>query len=278
MNIALLIDADNASPGTIGVIIEKVSSHGRITIKRAYGDFIKNCCLNPWVDKLKQHSVEVKQNFNHSAGKNSTDIAMVIDAMDILSQNKVDGFCLVSSDSDFTHLACRIRNQGMFCMGIGQFKTLPAFRDACDEFIYVENLIRTEDMQAEQDIIKTETPTLRGLNVLGKIDLDAINHKSESKSNTNPKIGEIGDAEKSILKQAYENVCGASGYALLSKVAEHIKRQNPDFDIKTYGYKSFSQLFSSLNDLYSLSLAKDGMTYTVFSVHFSTNGEISVSQ
>lgn len=171
MNMAIVIDADNASHDSLNEIIKEVEKHGRITIKRAYGDFMKNCCLNPWLEKLKKHGFEVRQNFNHSSGKNSTDIAMVIDSMDIMHNYPVQGFCIVSSDSDFTHLAMRIKSQGMFCLGIGRFNTLHAFKDACDKFTHIENLKIAPPQTTYSEVIKTEVPKLPGLKVLGSIKL-----------------------------------------------------------------------------------------------------------
>ena len=138
--IAVLIDGDNAQPSLIEKILAEASKYGSVTIRRNYGDWTTSN-MNGWKDTLQTYAVQPIQQFRYTVGKNATDSAMIIDAMDILYSASVDGFCLVSSDSDYTRLATRIREKAFFVMGIGQKKTPRAFVNACDVFVYTENLM-----------------------------------------------------------------------------------------------------------------------------------------
>src|SRR5512137_1095980 len=138
--IALLIDGDNAQPSLIGKILTEASKYGSVTIRRIYGDWT-TANMGGWKETLNNHAVQPIQQFRYTIGKNATDSAMIIDSMDILHSSLVDGFCIVSSDSDYTRLATRIREMGFFVMGIGKQTTPKAFVNACNIFIYTENLV-----------------------------------------------------------------------------------------------------------------------------------------
>src|SRR5690554_468984 len=142
-NIAVLIDGDNAQPKMLKEVVEEVSKYGKATIRRIYGDWT-SVQMNGWKNMLNHHSFNPIQKFSYTTGKNSTDSSLIIDAMDILHEGNIDGFCLVSSDSDYTGLAKRIREEGMFVMGIGEKKTPTAFVKSCEIFTYTENLRDTE--------------------------------------------------------------------------------------------------------------------------------------
>ncbi|HLP21210.1 MAG TPA: NYN domain-containing protein [Chitinophagales bacterium] len=273
MHIAILFDADNASHMLAGKVLNEVGKQGKITIKRAYGDFMRNTSLTPWIDTLREHSIEVKQKFSYSIGKNSTDIAMIIDAMDILHSKAVQGFCLVSSDSDFTHLAQRIRSEGLFCMAIGRYTTPVAFKNACDSFIYTENL-QSEPGEKPLDS-ELFGPKLPGLNIVGKIALPV----NETKNKTHPAaplsithgtetplpVNRITQAPISLCKinQAIEMAADTCGTAPLSMVSTALKTIDPGFDPRTYGHKSVSKLFQCLSKYYHLEIDKDGCTLYV---------------
>ena len=137
--VAVLIDADNAQHSKVKAILEEVSAHGHIVIKRAYGDWSSEYLKN-WKQSLNELAIQPIQQFAYTTGKNSTDASMIIDAMDLLYSNKYDAFALVSSDSDFTKLASRLRESEIFVFGVGEKKTPIPFRNACDDFIYTENL------------------------------------------------------------------------------------------------------------------------------------------
>ena len=141
--LAVLIDADNASAKIAGRLFEEIAKIGEASVRRIYGDF-SGQRLKPWADILAQHAIIPQQQFAYTAGKNASDIALVIDAMDLLHSGRFDGFCLVSSDSDFTRLASRIREQGLDVYGFGERKTPESFRQACRRFIYTENLLLPE--------------------------------------------------------------------------------------------------------------------------------------
>src|SRR6187401_57781 len=146
--IAILIDGDNAQSSLLPQMLVEAGRHGQVTVRRIYGDWTTNS-MNSWKDTLNFHAFQPIQQFRYTIGKNATDSAMIIDAMDILHSGVVDGFCLVSSDSDYTRLATRIRETGIFVMGIGEKKTPKPFVNACDVFVYTENLI-TEKKSVQQ--------------------------------------------------------------------------------------------------------------------------------
>src|SRR5512145_44297 len=138
--VAILIDGDNAQSSLLPQMLVEAGRHGQVTVRRIYGDWTTNS-MNSWKETLNYHAFQPIQQFRYTVGKNATDSAMIIDAMDLLHSNVVDAFCLVSSDSDYTRLATRIRETGIFVMGIGEKKTPKAFVNACDLFVYTENLV-----------------------------------------------------------------------------------------------------------------------------------------
>src|SRR5436190_14996243 len=140
--VAILIDGDNAQSSLLPQMLVEAGRHGQVTVRRIYGDWTTNS-MNSWKETLNYHAFQPIQQFRYTVGKNATDSAMIIDAMDILHTGVVDGFCLVSSDSDYTRLATRIRETGIFVMGIGEKKTPKPFVNACDVFVYTENLVTT---------------------------------------------------------------------------------------------------------------------------------------
>ncbi len=154
MKIAILIDGDNAQASLLKEIIEEVSIYGKGTVRRIYGDWT-NTSMNSWKNSLNEYSISPVQKFTYSTGKNSTDSALIIDAMDILHNNNVDGFCIVSSDSDYTGLAKRIREEGLFVMGIGRTTTPIAFQASCEIFTFTENLqpIKIDVSEPEKELV-----------------------------------------------------------------------------------------------------------------------------
>uniref|UniRef100_UPI002633A4B3 NYN domain-containing protein n=1 Tax=Flavobacterium sp. TaxID=239 RepID=UPI002633A4B3 len=154
-NIAVLIDGDNAQAKLIKEILEEVSKYGKATIRRIYGDWTIPQ-MNVWKELINQYSINPIQKFSYTTGKNSTDSALIIDAMDILHSNNIDGFCIVSSDSDYTGLAKRIREEGLFVMGIGQRKTPIAFVQSCEIFTFCENLTPEIVPVAAKQVVKEQ--------------------------------------------------------------------------------------------------------------------------
>ncbi len=211
--LAVLIDADNAQPSIADGLLAEVAKYGTAHVKRAYGDWTSSN-LKSWKEQLLAQSIQPIQQFGYTTGKNSTDSAMIIDAMDLLYTGKLDGFVIVSSDSDFTRLASRIRESGLTVYGFGQRKTPKPFVAACDKFIYTENLTGT-----------TEEPH---------------NARKAAASQL------AGDSElMNLLRNAVHAASDDSGWAMLSGVGSIINKQRPDFDPRTYGYSKLGELFTA---------------------------------
>jgi uncharacterized LabA/DUF88 family protein len=213
--LALLIDADNASPSVISGLLSEISKYGVLTVKRIYGDWTTPN-LGGWKSKLLDHSIVPIQQFRYTVGKNATDTAMIIDAMDILYSGKVDGFCLVSSDSDFTRLASRLRESGLVVYGFGERKTPNAFVSACDKFTFVDILT---DAAAVQKVAAKATATDF------KADAELVRE----------------------LRKAIEESADEAGWADLGQVGKQMSSQKADFDARHYGFAKLSSLLESIN-------------------------------
>ncbi len=231
VKIALLIDGDNAQPSLIGGIIAETAKYGSITIRRVYGDWTA-ASMSGWKNVLNNYAIQPIQQFRYTVGKNSTDSAMIIDAMDILHSGLVGGFCLVSSDSDYTRLATRIRESGVFVMGIGKKSTPKAFVNACNLFIHTENLAP----KPPQPRRKTE----------GK----APGFKEEKHSRELDPLP--------LLKGAYEMASQEDGWANLGTLGFYLRQLDPSFDPRTYGFKQLSQLIKSFPSLFELKFREEG--------------------
>jgi uncharacterized LabA/DUF88 family protein len=223
--LALLIDADNASPAIIAGLLSEISKYGILTVKRIYGDWTTPH-LGGWKNSLLDYSIVPIQQFRYTVGKNATDTAMIIDAMDILFSGKVDGFCLVSSDSDFTRLASRIRESGLVVYGFGERKTPSAFVSACDKFTFV-------------DILRdpSEAPRNTAAASVDKLKQDT--------------------ALTNLLRSAIEASADESGWAHLGEVGKQISSQKPDFDSRHYGFAKLSSLLEGI-DLFELRRESSG--------------------
>ena len=220
--LAVLIDADNAQPSITEGLLAEVAKYGTAHVKRAYGDWTAQN-LRGWKDQLLAQSIQPIQQFAYTTGKNATDAAMVIDAMDLLYSGRFDGFCIVSSDSDFTRLAARLRESSMTVYGFGERKTPKPFVAACDKFIYVENLRFSED------------DTVPG---------DASPKQAKRKPATAAQLK--GDAAlMSLLRNAVEAASDDDGWAPLSGIGNIITNQRPDFDSRSYGYGKLSDLIKA---------------------------------
>jgi NYN domain-containing protein len=195
--IAVLIDGDNAQSSILPQMLVEAGRHGQVTVRRIYGDWTTSN-MNSWKETLNYHAFQPIQQFRYTVGKNATDSAMIIDAMDIMHSGVVDGFCLVSSDSDYTRLATRIRETGIFVMGIGEKKTPKAFVNACDLFVYTENLV--EEKKAAQQK-KAQTTRAK---------------KASSKGGPESTEPEKEEADPMpVLSQAFEMAVGQDGWARL---------------------------------------------------------------
>ncbi len=212
--LAVLIDADNARPAITEGLLAEVAKYGVASVKRIYGDWTTPN-LGGWKGVLLEHSIQPIQQFRYTVGKNATDSAMIIDAMDLLFTNRFDGFCLVSSDSDFTRLAARIREAGLMVYGFGEQKTPKPFVSACDKFIYTEVITIKEDAQP------------------------AIRRKTS---------GELkGDTQLvNLLRASLEAASDDAGWAQLGTVGSNIAKQSPEFDPRNYGYTKLGELASAI--------------------------------
>ena len=225
--LAVLIDADNAQPSIVDGLLSEIANYGVASVKRIYGDWTAPG-LKGWKEVLLQHSIQPIQQFAYTKGKNATDSAMIIDAMDLLYTDNFNGFCLVSSDSDFTKLAARIRESGLLVYGFGEKKTPSPFVSACDKFIYTEVL-------------------------RAKVDANQAIAKKSSK--------ELKQDEKlvSLLRNAVEASSDDSGWAYLGPVGSNIAKQTPDFDPRNYGYGKLGELVSA-TQLFEIERRKIGDT------------------
>ena len=218
--LAVLIDADNAQPTMIEGLLAEVAKFGTAHVKRAYGDWT-GTSLKGWKEQLLAQSIQPIQQFAYTRGKNAPDAAMVIDAMDLLYSGRFDGFCIVSSDSDFTRLAARIRESGLTVYGFGERKTPKPFVAACDKFIYIENLTYAEDTAAPPDAKLKPAPRASATQL--KADTALVNQ----------------------LRNAVEAASDDDGWAALASVGHIITNQRPDFDSRTYGYAKLSDLMAA---------------------------------
>jgi uncharacterized LabA/DUF88 family protein len=218
--LAVLIDADNAQPAITDGLLAEVAKYGTAHVKRAYGDWT-GTNLKGWKDQLLAQSIQPIQQFAYTSGKNATDAAMVIDAMDLLYSERFDGFCIVSSDSDFTRLAARIRESGLTVYGFGERKTPKPFVAACDKFIYIENLTYAQSSAEPTDAVPKPTPRTSAAKLKG--DTALVNQ----------------------LRNAVEAASDDDGWAALASVGHIITKQQPDFDSRNYGYAKLSDLMAA---------------------------------
>lgn len=216
--IAVLIDADNAQYSKIRHVIDEISAHGHLLVKRAYGDWSSENLKN-WKAVLNELSIQPIQQFAYTSGKNSTDASLIIDAMDLLYSDRFDAFVLVSSDSDFTRLALRLRESQIFVFGVGEKKTPAAFRNACDDFILTENLGPPAAASAP------EKPTLSASE---RRELEAL------------------------LSQAWERCKDEDGWANIGPAGSLVKRLRPDFDPRSYGGKKLTDVIEKLDKAFKM--------------------------
>ncbi len=219
--LAVLIDADNISPKVAKDVFEELAGYGTLTVKRAYGDWTTSQ-LNGWKEQLHSHAIAPMQQFAYTVGKNSTDSALIIDAMDLLYAGHLDGFVIVSSDSDFTRLATRLRESGMTVYGLGAKKTPRAFRDACDKFTFLEVL--------RADATETQSPEVAAPDPAG----------APTEASPEP-VREKGNLE-SMLVKALNKTATDDDWSALGSLGSHLNRTDPSFDSRTYGFAKLSDL------------------------------------
>jgi uncharacterized LabA/DUF88 family protein len=216
--LAVLIDADNTQPGIIEGLLDEISKYGIASVKRIYGDWTSTN-LRSWKERLLEYAIQPIQQFAYTAGKNATDSAMIIDAMDLLYTEKLDGFCIVSSDSDFTRLAARLRESGRIVYGFGEKKTPRAFVSVCDKFIYTEILKENHDESEDED----------------------------SRQVVKPKKDFKDDRKLlKLLRETVDDLAEESGWAYLGGVGHKINNRMADFDPRNYGFNKLGDLFRAI--------------------------------
>jgi uncharacterized LabA/DUF88 family protein len=217
--LAVLIDADNVSPARTGAVLTEIAQYGTASVKRVYGDWTKTQ-LRGWKDAAAEHVIQPIQQFDNTTGKNATDSALIIDAMDLLYTGRFQGFCIVSSDSDFTRLASRIREDGVTVHGFGERKTPDAFRNACDKFTFLE-------------VLEVEEPE--------------VEDTAAAPSTRVPPAKLRGDAKlASALRKAVDSASDDDGWANLGAVGQLMRKQQPDFDSRNWGYAKLSDLVKAI--------------------------------
>ncbi len=246
-NIAVLIDADNTPCKKLRSILQEIAVHGHIITKRAYGDF-SHPTLKNWKSELNDNAIIPVQQFAYTQGKNSSDSAMIIDAMDLLYTDKYDSIALVTSDSDFTKLATRLRESQLYVFGVGQKKTPQSFISACDDFIYIENLATEEEDETPEEVAAfaeqkrkshkaADKPRKRLLGILRK-----------------NKDGEVAMSDRQfrkifkLLNTAYDKYVDETGWADVSAAGSFFKRQDPGFDTVDYGFRKLTDLIEYFDD------------------------------
>ncbi len=240
--LAVLIDADNAQPALAEALLAEVAKYGIASVKRCYGDWT-GTHLRGWKETLLVHSIQPMQQFGYTRGKNATDSAMIIDAMDLLYTARLDGFCIVSSDSDFTRLASRLRESGQTVYGFGERKTPSPFVAACDRFIYTDILVQS----AEKDVAQTDRPASTATKPWPSKQL-----KSETRL-------------VNLLRAAVDAASDEAGWAQLGPVGSYIAKQASEFDPRNYGYAKLGDLFDAIG-LFEMDKRKtgDGPAMSVF--------------
>jgi uncharacterized LabA/DUF88 family protein len=215
LKLAVLVDADNTQASIIEGLLAEIAKYGIASVKRIYGDWT-NTNLRSWKDKLLEFAIQPIQQYAYTSGKNSTDSAMIIDAMDLLYTENLDGFCVVSSDSDFTRLAVRLREDGKLVLGFGQKKTPKPFVAACDKFIYTEILRETESDAPDREPTKANQTDL----------------KSDRRV-------------AALLRSAVEDSADEFGWAYLGAVGTYVANRQPEFDPRNYGYRKLGDLIKA---------------------------------
>ncbi len=216
LKLAVLVDADNTQAVIVEGLLAEIAKYGIASVKRIYGDWTSTN-LRSWKDKLLEYAIQPVQQFSYTSGKNATDSAMIIDAMDLLYTENLDGFCVVSSDSDFTRLAARLREDGKLVIGFGQRKTPKPFVAACDKFVYTEILRETDgEVRDGKETPRVSTPDLR------------MDKKVEN-----------------LLRSAVEDAADEFGWAYLGAVGTYIANRQPEFDPRNFGYRKLADLIKA---------------------------------
>lgn len=234
LRLAVLIDADNAQAAVIEGLLAEIARFGEATVKRIYGDFTATSSAS-WKKVLQKYAIKPVQQFAYTTGKNATDSALIIDAMDLLYTRKFDGFCLITSDSDFTGLAMRLREEGLTVYGFGEKKTPDAFRNACHKFIFTEILRSTPATESADSAAKART------------------RKKTTKTKTATKsVEQKPEFPEAFVLSALEQSVDDNGWTSLGVFGSYLTKLQPDFDSRLFGYKKLSDLVKAKEDLFDV--------------------------
>jgi uncharacterized LabA/DUF88 family protein len=260
----MLIDGDNAQHSLLKQMFEEASRYGEVTIRRAYGDWTEPNLAN-WRPVMLAHAIQPIQQWRYTTGKNATDSALIIDAMDILYSGTVQGFCVISSDSDYTRLCTRIRESGLFVMGIGREKTPEAFINACNVFVYVENLIQSDEIKEPDEVnIATTVKKTDEARTPAAIKAPAKT-SATAKKPTKAKPDTSQKDLLNLLRRAFDiAVQDDDGWVHLGPLGNALQRIEPSFDSRTYGFKSLSLLIKSMPKQVEVKGAKKTGASTIY--------------
>ncbi len=245
LKLAVLIDADNVPYSNVKGMMEEIAKDGTPTTKRIYADWTKPNA-NGWKSVLLEHAITPIQQYSYTVGKNSSDSAMIIDAMDLLYSDKVDGFCIVSSDSDFTRLAIRLRESGMKVIGIGEKKTPNSFIVACDRFIYIEVLEGA--IKKTRSIANSRSKLPKTKLIEEKKIIEKIIEKVPEKPAPKP-LNKIDNQTIELIEGTLEAIGDDDGWAFLGDVGNLIVKKKPEFDPRNYGFSKLTPMLKSLTDI-----------------------------
>lgn len=244
LRLAVLIDADNAQAAVIEGLMTEIAKYGEATVKRIYGDFTAPTSAS-WKKVLQRYAIKPMQQFAYTSGKNATDSTLIIDAMDLLYTRKFDGFCLITSDSDFTGLAIRLREEGLTVLGFGEQKTPDAFRNACHKFIFTE-ILRIHPVS---EILSPKTSSKNETTSVAITPNTGVTNKT-----TNDEF------PKQLILEALEQSVDTTGWVQLGTFGSYLTRLKTDFDSRLYGYKKLSELVKAKKDIFLVE-ERDGSLY-----------------
>lgn len=260
VKLAVLIDADNSSYKEIPLILQEIAKYGIASVKRVYGDWSSEN-LGAWRDVLLPHAITPIQQFAYTKGKDATDMMLIINAMDLLHQGNLDGFCIVSSDSDFTPLASRIRESGLMVYGFGKKRTPQAFINACDKFVYTENLKENNEELIQTEIVSEKEPSSDLVNIKESgcklktevLPVEYINQETQKNiASVNPnQVINVDDRTLQLIHKAIKDTADEDGWSNLSTLGSHLVNLKPDFDTRSYGRAKLSGLLQAL-DLFDI--------------------------
>ncbi|HET7304013.1 MAG TPA: NYN domain-containing protein [Segeticoccus sp.] len=250
--VAMLIDCDNISWRWVKPIVGEAALHGVLSVKRGYGDWTSSY-LSGWLDELPRYAIQPVQQFAYAVGKNASDSALIIDAMDLLYAGDVDIFCIVSSDSDFTRLAMRLRESGKAVYGIGAVKTPLAFQNACDRFTFIEVLLGKAVRSVDGSPVPVDEQQQRPDTTQAEASAESSGDQGAQEEVTADSVPDIKD----VIVPAIEATSSDNGWAILSAVGSYIVNNNPSFDSRNYGYPRLGQLVRDLKFVTVKEIADD---------------------